>query len=98
MYIVRDIMYLKFGHYKDAKVLLDEAIKLNMFPETKSRRILTDFTGDSYRLILEAGFDTLAEYEGSFNSGMQNADWKNWYERFKPLVNTSHREILKQIL
>ncbi|MDB5151833.1 MAG: hypothetical protein JWR54_584, partial [Mucilaginibacter sp.] len=25
MYIVRDIFHLKFGHYKDAKTLLDDA-------------------------------------------------------------------------
>ena len=60
MFIIRDIFHLKFGHYKDAKALFDEAISKKMFPEAKNMRMLTDFTGDSYRLIMEEGFDTLA--------------------------------------
>jgi len=98
MYIVRDIFHLKFGHYKDVKALMDEAKEKNMFPEVKSMRVLTDFTGDSYRRIMEEGYDSLAEYEKSLTSGMGDADWKSWYERFKPHIESSHREILKQIM
>lgn len=97
MYIVRDIFQLKFGHYKDVKALMDEALAKNMFPEAKQMRILTDFTGDSYRLIMEEGFDSLGEYEEMLTSGMAEADWKTWYENFKLHVESSHREILKLI-
>ena len=98
MYIVRDIFHLRFGHYKDAKALMDEAKSKNMFPETQSMRVLTDFTGDSYRLIMEESFESLAEYEKSLTSGMGDTDWKSWYERFKTHVESSHREILKQVM
>ena len=98
MFIVRDIFHLKFGHYKDAKALFDEAYSKKMFPESQSMRILTDFTGDSYRLILEAGFDTLAAYEKHLSEGMGQGDWQQWYENFKSHVNYSHREILKQVM
>lgn len=98
MFIVRDIFHLKFGHYKDAKALIDEALAKKMFPEAKSRRMLTDFTGDSYRLIMEEGFDTLAAYEKNMSEGMEQGDWRQWYENFKSHVNYSHREILKQII
>lgn len=98
MFIVRDIFHLKFGHYKDAKALMDEANNKKMFPETKSMRILTDFTGDAYRLILESGFDTLAEYEKNLSEGMGQGDFQQWYERFKSHVKDSHREILKQVM
>src|SRR5262245_41120393 len=97
MYIVRDIMQLKFGHYRDIKTLIDEANAKKLFPEAKWKRILTDFTGDSYRLILEEGFDTLAEYEQSLASGLQKPEWKAWYEQFKPHIESSHREILKLV-
>ena len=98
MYIVRDIFQLKFGHYKEAKVLLDEAYSHGLLPDAKASRILADFTGDSYRLILEEGFDSLADYENSLTHGMEKRAWKKWYERFKSHVETSHREILKQIM
>ncbi len=98
MYIVRDIFKLKFGHYGEAKKLLDEAYSHGLLPDAKASRILTDFTGDSYRLILEEGFDSLADYERSLAEGMQKPAWKKWYDRFKPQVESSHREILRQIM
>ncbi len=98
MYIVRDIFHLKFGHYRDVKALMDEAKAKNMFPEAKSFRGLTDFTGDSYRLIMEEGYDSLAEYEKAITSGMGHADFQAWYTRFKEHTVSSHREILKVVM
>ena len=98
MYIIRDIFKLKFGQYKDAKRLLDEAYSHGLLPEAKSSRVLTDFTGDSYRLIFEEGYDTLADYDKSLSASMQEDAWKKWYDKFKLHVDTSHREILKQIM
>jgi hypothetical protein len=97
MYIIRDIFHLKFGHYKEVKALVDEAFAKKMFPEAKSMRVLTDFTGDSYRLIMEDGYDSLAEYEKAMSSGMRHADFQAWYTRFKEHAVSSHREILKVV-
>ncbi len=77
MYVVRDIFHLKFGHYRDVKALMDEADSKNMFPQAKSRRMLTDFTGDSYRLIMEEEFDSLGEYEKELSSGMGQGDFQS---------------------
>jgi steroid delta-isomerase-like uncharacterized protein len=96
-FVVRDIFFLKFGHYRDAKKLLDEAAQNQMLPEAQQMRVLTDFTGDSYRLIFEEGFDNLADYELSLTSSMKAEEWQQWYDRFKPHVEKSHREILRQI-
>ena len=97
MYIVREIFYLKFGHYRDTKALVDEAITKKMFPEAKQSRILTDFTGTSYRMILESGFDSLAEFEKNLQMGMSAGNWNEWYHRFKQHVESSEREILKMV-
>lgn len=97
-FVIRDIFYLKFGHFKDAKKLLEEATQKSMLPEASQSRILTDFTGDAYRLIFEEGYDNLGEYELSLNNSMRTHEWQDWYERFKPHVERSHREILKQIM
>ena len=98
MFIVRDIFHLKFGHYKEAKSLLDEAKNKNMLFDAQNLRVLTDFTGDSYRLIMEAGFNTLADYEKSLGGSMNQEEWQQWYEKFKLNVESSHREILKQVM
>jgi hypothetical protein len=98
MYIIRDIFHLHFGHYRDAKALFDEARKKNMMPEAKSLKLLADFTGDSYRLIFETGYDSLADYEKSLTGVMAQDDWKMWYEKFKTHVRSSHREILTEVM
>jgi predicted ester cyclase len=98
-FVVRDIFRLKFGHFREAKELLKEAMDKNMMPpESKNNRVLTDFTGESYRLIFEEGYDHLGDYEISLNSSMHTEEWQNWYERFKPHVESSHREILRQVI
>jgi hypothetical protein len=98
MYIIRDIFQLKFGHFKEVRELLEEADRKGLLPKAKSKRVLTDFTGDAYRLILEEGFDSLSDYERELQTGMKNEDWQKWYKQFKEHAENSHREILKQVM
>ena len=84
--------------FATAKKLLEEAFEKNMLPDAQQARVLTDFTGDAYRLVFEEGFDSLSDYETSLSGSMKTDEWQSWYERFKPLVERSHREILKQVL
>lgn len=96
-YLTRDIFHLKFGHFKEVKALLEEAMKSELMPNAKMQRVFTDFTGDAYRLILEEGFDSLADYENAMVTGMRKDEWQQWYEKFKPHVERGYREILKQV-
>jgi hypothetical protein len=98
MFIVREIFYLQFGRYKDAKALTDEAIGNGILTLPAGGRILTDFTGESYRLIIEFPYPTLADFETDLTKELNAELWKAWYEKFKPLVKSSEREILKQII
>ena len=98
LYIIRDIFQLRFGAWKDAKALLDEAYSKGLLPDAKSARILTDFSGDSYRLIFEEGYDTLSEYEQALAESLSRNGWEKWYGRFKQHVESSNREILKLIM
>lgn len=95
MYIVREIFRLRFGHYRDAKALIDEALSKKMFPETSQSRVLSDFTGRSYRLIFESGYETLDAFEKSLAAEMTAGNWSEWYQRFKQHIESSEREILK---
>lgn len=97
MYIVRDIFYLQFGHYREAKQLLDQAFDKKIMPDIEGSRILSDFTGDAYRLIFELPFNSLAEYEQTLTGNINQDEWQEWYKAFKPHVQRSYREILKQV-
>lgn len=98
MYIVREIFHLQFGRYREAKVLFDEGMQKNILHFPEGSRLLTDFTGQDYRLIMELPFNSLAEYEDSLKRELGETDWKGWYEKFKPLVRYSEREMLKQVM
>lgn len=95
MYIVRDIFKLKFGHYREVKPLVDEHFESELVPS--GSRVLTDFTGDSYRLIWETPASSMVEYENHLEEEFASSEWKEWYAKFKPHIDSSHREILKQV-
>lgn len=97
MYLVREIFHLQFGRYRDARSLIDEAIEKKLLLQPKGTRILTDFTGEGYRLIIELPFASLAEYETDLKKELDAAGWNSWYEKFKPLLRYSEREILKVV-
>ena len=97
MYIIRDIFHLHFGAFRQAQTLLADAAAKGLLPDAKSARVLSDFTGASYRLIMEEGYATLAEFENALRESMTKPAWKKWYEQFKPLVRESEREILQMV-
>lgn len=96
MYIARDTFHIQFGAFKNVLPGLRAAINQNLFP-MNGTKILTDFTGESYRIIIEMQFNTLADYENMLVNGMKDPAWQAWYEGFKPHVKSSYREILKLI-
>ena len=59
--------------------------------------MLTDFTGEGYRLIFESPYATLSDFEMDLQKEVTAPGWQEWYEQFKPLVRFSEREILRQI-
>lgn len=97
MYIIREIFHLKFGHYRQAKELFEEAITKRWLLLPDGYRVLTDFTGKSYRLILELPFATLAAYEAALKSELGGEGWPGWYQRFRQHVISGQREILRII-
>ncbi len=98
MYIVREIFHLQFGRYREAKTLLDEGMQKHLLLQPSGSRILTDFTGEGYRLIIELPYATLADYETDLKKELGGTGWKDWYEKFKALVRYSEREIMKQVM
>ena len=66
--------------------------------QPQGSRVLTDFTGEGYRLIIELPYATLADYEADLKKELGGSGWKEWYEKFKALMRYSEREILKQIM
>lgn len=98
MYIVRDIFNLKYGHFRPVKALMEEADKIGMMPDAKNRRVLSDFTGDAYRLIMENSFNSLADFENEFSKDMSKPEFQEWYKKFTEHIISGHREIMKIVM
>ena len=79
---------------KTLKRFLWKLKKINEKFGFSDMRALTDLTGDSYRLILEAEWKSLADWENSMKEGLGNAEWQKWYQNFVPLVDSASREIM----
>ena len=96
MFIERNIFRLKFGKSGQAlalwKAFLEEAR-----PNTTGLhiRLLTDLTGRSYSIVLELGYETYAELEPSKCRLTQLPQWKEFYQQFIPLCESSERTLYK---
>jgi hypothetical protein len=97
MFIIREIFHLQFGRYREAKALIDDGLQKHLLLQPAGSRILTDFTGEGYRLIIELPYASLAEYEADLKKELSGSRWQDWYAQFKTLMRYSEREILKQV-
>ena len=93
MILVRDVFRLKFGKARDAKALMQEAKKMMSADMQARSRTLVDLTGPSYTLVWEMTCANLASWETEMTGGMNQDEWRSWYQKFIPLVESSYREI-----
>ena len=72
---------------------MQEAKKI-MPPEYAGRsRVLFDLVGPSYTMVWEVTYINLSAWESEMSSGMNEAEWRKWYQKFIPLIESSYREI-----
>lgn len=93
MILVRDVFRLRFGKAKEAKALLKEGRALIEEIGYSKPRLMTDFTGQSYTLVMETDWNSLGEWENALKTAFGNKDWQSWYQKFVPLVESGSREI-----
>jgi len=93
MILVRDVFRLKFGKAREVKALMQESKKLMDAEDLKNSRLLFDLVGTSYTMVMEFTYANLAAFEASMSKAMNETEWRAWYEKFIPLMESSHREI-----
>ena len=54
---------------------------------------MLDLTGPAYTLVWEMTTDSLSAWEKEMAEGMSEPGWREWYQKFVPLVDHSYREI-----
>lgn len=93
MIVVRDIFQVKFGRMKEAIAFWKEMQKASPQPPETLPRVLTDFTGPYYTLVLEGTFKDLADYERYLHREMTGDAGELYHKKFVPLVDSGRREI-----
>ena len=95
MIVVRNVFKLKFGKTKEAVSLMKEMqVMANKQGFGRApARLLTDLVATFYTIVLEHTFESMADFENQAKNMMVNNDWKAWYQKLTPLIESGHREI-----
>jgi hypothetical protein len=93
MILVRDVFSLKFGKARDVKALMQESKKLMTADEIKNTRVLFDLVGPAYTMVLEGTYNNLSDFESAMGKTLGKDEWRDWYQKFIPLIEKSYREI-----
>jgi len=95
MIVVRNVFKLKFGKTREALAVFKEgqAFARKTGFGMGSPRLLTDVVSSFYTIVLEHTFTSLADFETSAQVVMSNPEWKAWYQKVIPFVESGYREI-----
>lgn len=94
MIVVRNVFRLKFGKAKDALALWKEGRQIaQRVGSSGSMRAMTDLVGPFYTLVMEEEYPSLADMERELKSEIGADEWKVWYQKFVPLVESGYREV-----
>ncbi len=96
MFVERNVFHLKFGLARPAVTMWKDYLeKAHRENNTIHARMLTDLSGRGYSLIIEQNFNTYAEMEPSACALVNRSDWKEFYQQFIPLCESSERTLFK---
>ncbi|MFQ5583817.1 MAG: hypothetical protein ACE5GL_05225 [Calditrichia bacterium] len=95
MILVRDVFEAKFDSGEAAILVLKEGAHLirKNGNSTGTPRLLMDFAGPFFTIVLETTHSSLAEYENALAKLMENKEYQTWYETVVPLMKSGRREI-----
>jgi hypothetical protein len=79
MILLRDVFQLKFGKARE------------VHGETRSRAMV-DLTGEFYTFVTEATYDSLAAFEKALKDVTARSEFRTWYQKFVPLVESGRHE------
>jgi hypothetical protein len=94
MIVVRNVFRLKFGKAKDALALWKEGREIaRRTGSGGNMKAMTDLVGPFYTLVMEEQYPSLSDMEREMQSETGAEEWKGWYQKFVPLVDSGYREV-----
>jgi NIPSNAP len=93
MIVVRDVFRIDPDGMREAKALMTEARGMMERLGLRGIRTMTDLVGDSYTLVLESQFDSLAAFESEIQQAFQDPEFQAWYPRLRKHIRGGRREV-----
>lgn len=93
MILVRDVLQIDPMQMKAAREVVQQSETMLATTGYPRPKMMTDLTGDFYRLVLEGEFADLASYEREMTKTMAHPDWQAFYGKLRPMVKGGSREV-----
>ena len=96
MIVVRDIFHVKFGKAKEATAHLKDGVAIfkSIGFGALGIRILSEVAGEPYyTFILETTFESVAAWEQSHAAVHGSEEWRAWYQKVIPWIDSGERKI-----
>jgi hypothetical protein len=90
MILVRDVFQAKYGKGEDLVALLKEVRQ--QWSTLSEDRILTDASGPFFTVVIETTLESLAAWEQRLAEDFSRPDFREWFARMTPLVESGRRE------
>lgn len=93
MILVRDVLKIDPMQMKAAKEVIKQSdSSLTSLGMTRPK-MMTDLTGEYYRLVMESEHADLATYERDMIKAMSTPEWQAFYAKLRPMVQGGTREV-----
>ena len=93
MIIVRDLFHIQPDQMKKAKELTQQGREIMRRQGYSSVRVMTDLTGECYRLVLEGEYESLADFEAALKKVQANRKWQQFYPKLRKVILGGYREV-----
>jgi hypothetical protein len=97
MIVVKNVFRLKYGQARPALAAFKEGRALmQKHSVAKDTRVMTDLLGPAYTMVMEQTYASLAEFEAEgakIMGGPLSDEFRAWYQKFTPFVESGYREI-----
>ena len=96
MYVIRDIFRCKPGHSKSvAEKFKNSFSAMQKMKGFKSGRVLLDYVGSYWTVVLETEVDSLGNFEALMNEYAINKEMRDTVKGYMEEVEGGHREIFR---
>lgn len=95
MIVVRNVFHLKWAQSKPARDIWPDGAALLRKGGVGTMRLLVDVTGRFNTMVHESTYNSFEEFEAFEKTLGGTPGWKEWHDKFSPMVDYGYREVFR---